>query len=139
MTDTKRYVLRNPEIVKNAVGAILEAGKDWTVTISPPKRSLDQNSFIHSICADIAKSGKEWAGQKRSAEDWKSLIVSAHAIATKQAGEVVPGLEGEFVSIRESTARMSKARASSLIEYAIAWATQNDIELTETKKRGFWE
>jgi hypothetical protein len=40
--------------------------------------------------------------------------------------EVIPGLEGEFVNIRESTAHMSKPRASSLIEYAVAHMAQHE-------------
>lgn len=139
MTDAKRFILRSPQIVRNAVEAVINAPEGWTVTVSPPKRSLDQNAHFHALCHDIAKSGMEWAGKKRTESDWKALLVSAHSVATKDHGEVIPGLEGEFVSIRESTASMSKARASSLIEYTIAFAVSNGVELTETRKRGFWE
>ncbi len=42
---------------------------------------------------------------------------------------MVPGLEGEFVNIRESTALMSVKRGSSLIEYATAYALSNGVTL----------
>jgi len=48
-------------------------------------------------------------------------------------------LEGEFVNIRESSARMSVRRAASLIEYAIAYCASNGIALTETRRGGFME
>jgi hypothetical protein len=40
---------------------------------------------------------------------------------------MVPGLEGEFVNLRESTALMSKARAASLIEYALAFCAMHGV------------
>jgi hypothetical protein len=52
-------------------------------------------------------------------------------VATKEAGEIVPGLEGEFVNIRESTALMSKVRGSSLIEYSQAFLSQYHVKLAE--------
>jgi hypothetical protein len=53
--------------------------------------------------------------------EWKLLLISGHSVATKQGAEMVPGLEGEFLNLRESTAAMSKTRIGSLIEYAEAF------------------
>jgi len=77
------------------------------------------------LCGDIAKECK-WAGKSWTADQWKVLLISGHAVATKQGAEVVPGIEGEFVNMRESTARMTKARATSLIDYAMAFYEQID-------------
>jgi len=98
---------------------------------SKSRRSSDQNAKFHAICADLERSGLPWAGKPRDAAAWKVLLVSGHSIATGQQGEVIPGLESEFVSIRESTASMSKTRGSSLIEYAQEFCARNDI-YTET-------
>lgn len=89
------------------------------VEVKPLTRSLEQNAKFHAICSELA--GTVWAGKPRSADEWKVLLISGHAVATKQAIDVVPGLEGEFINLRESSARMSVARASSLIEYAESW------------------
>jgi hypothetical protein len=94
------------------------------------RRTLDQNAKFHALVDDVARQA-EWAGKKRSPESWKALFISGHSIATKQGGEVLPGLEGEFVAIRESSARMGKRRAASLIEYVTAWAVSNGVELRE--------
>ncbi len=101
--------------------ASIKTGKD---------RSLDQNAKFHAICSDLSKSKIEWAGKRRTAAQWKVLLVSGHAVATKETAEVVPGLEGEFINIRESTALMSVSRGSSLIEYALAFCAQNEVHLT---------
>lgn len=103
------------------VSAVMEAPIGYTVRISQPTRSLDQNTKFHAICGDLEKLKAEWAGRPRNEQEWKVLLVSGHAVATKQGAEVVIGLEGELVSIRESTASMSKPRSSSLIEYAQAF------------------
>lgn len=95
------------------------------------KRSLSQNAIFHALCDDIAKSGFEWAGCRRTAEEWKVLLVCGHAVAAGRPYEIVPGLEGGMVQLRESTAAMSKERSTSLIDYTIAWAASHGIPLSE--------
>lgn len=135
--DKKRYILVSPNVVRNAINAVMEAPNGYSVTISEPNRSLDQNAMFHAICSDIAKSGHLWAGKPRKADEWKVLLVSGHTIATKGDVEIVPGIENEFVNIRESTANMGVRRMSSLIEYSLAWCAKHDIPLTDTRRYGF--
>lgn len=113
--------------------AIMSAPEGWSVKISAPKRTDGQNERFHAICGDIAKSGLMWAGKKRTAAQWKVLLVSAHATATNEGSEMVQGLEGEFVNIRESTALMSVKRGASLIEYSTAFALTNGVRLMAPK------
>jgi hypothetical protein len=101
------------------------------VEFKEPARSLDQNAKFHALCNDLAKSDMEWAGKRRTAAEWKVLLVSGHAIATKEGAEFVPGLEGEFVNLRESTANMGRRRASSLIDYTVAFCAGNDVPMKE--------
>lgn len=136
-SERKRFILINDRVRHNAIAAIMSAAPGSAVTVGPATRSLDQNAMFHAICSDIAKSGREWAGKKRNADEWKVLLVSAHTHATKGDVEIVPGLEGEFVNIRESTARMSVSRAASLITYALAYCDTHGIPLTETRRSGF--
>ena len=103
--------------------------------VRPRTRNLEQNAKFHAICSDMARAGAEWAGKPRTAEQWKVLLVSAHSVATQWGAEIIPGLEGEFVNIRESTALMSKARAASLISYALAYCADKGIPLRERE----WE
>ena len=116
------YILAHHEARRRAMAAVADAPDGYVIKVQPPTRSLDQNAKFHAICSDLA--GVPWAGKPRSAAEWKVLLVSGHAVATKEGAEVVPGLEGEFINIRESTAAMSKKRGASLIEYAQAFASQ---------------
>lgn len=127
----QRFILAHQTARKNAVHAVVSAPDGYMVRIEEPKRSLDQNAKFHAICSDLARSGVPWQGRPRTQDEWKLLLVSAHAVATKQQTEIVPGLEGEFVNLRESTAQMSKSRLSSLIEYAVAFCATYGIELSD--------
>jgi len=112
-----------------ACNRIMEAQEGHVVTIAEPTRNLDQSAKFHAICGDIAKQ-KPFAGQMRKPEQWKVLLVSGHAVATKQGSEMVPGIEGEWCNLRESTAQMSTKRMASLIEYVNAYCAENAIMLS---------
>lgn len=137
--EKQTFVLINDTVRRNAIKAIMDALPDFTASISPPKRSNDQNAKLHAILSDLSRSPLKWAGKHRSIDEWKALVISAHSVATDTKGEVIPGIEGEFVAIRESSASMSVRRASSLIEYLLAFCATNGVELTETRRKGFLE
>lgn len=131
MSEKQRFRLVHDQARQLATAAIWRAPEGWQVEIKPATRSLDQNAMFHSLCDRIAKAGIEWAGEKRTAEEWKALLVSAHAAATQSGFDLVRGIEGEMVQLRESTAQMTKARSSSLIEYTLAWAAARGIHIGE--------
>lgn len=133
------FTLRSPLIRSNAMAAIRTAPDGYRVTIAAPQRSNDQNAKFHAILSDLAASPVKWAGKRRTLEEWKAIVISGHAVATGTAGEVIPGMEGEFVAIRESSARMGVARAASLITYLLAFCDSNGVELIETRKGGFYD
>jgi hypothetical protein len=133
-SERKRHVLRD-KLHAQGVGSIvatLPEPAGWVVTIAPPGRSLSQNDTFHGLCDEIAKARPEWNGLKMTADDWKQMLVLSHAMATDGSGvRLAKDLEGHgLVQLRESTARMSKARATSLIDYVIAWATGQGIAIT---------
>ncbi len=119
----------NPTSRPRIVKAVLDAPDGYYVDIREPTRSLAQNRLFHDLCGDIAKSGFIWMGKPRTAANWKVLLISGHGIVTGQGAEVVAGLEGELVNIRESSASMGIKRANSLIEYTQAFAAMNDVKL----------
>ena len=123
------FILSHPTARQRAQQALQAANDGDKVVISPPTRSGDQNAIFHALCGDIAKSGIEWMGKRRTADEWKVLLVIGHSVATKRCAEIVPGLEGEFVNLRESTASMDKARGSSLIEYTMAFMANHELEV----------
>jgi hypothetical protein len=135
----QRYICYTPEIRANAVAAVtkIQAGpgtKPLVVEIKPLTRTIEQNAKFHAICSDVARQA-EYMGRKLDAGQWKLLFISGHAVAAKQQADMVPGLEGEFLNLRESTAQMPVARMASLIEYIQAWCAQNGIWLGDDRGR----
>ena len=129
----RRKIVLGSETHRKFVGSLVATSPPGcVVTIAPPGRTLDQNALFHSLVGEIAKAKPEWSGIHMDAEDWKALLVCSHAVATKEgSGRLIADLEGHgLVQLRESTARMNKARATSLIDYTIAWATGQDIPIT---------
>lgn len=132
---TRSFILAHSTARQLARQAVEQAPDGYHVIIKEPTRTLDQNSHFHALCEDVAKSGFEWAGKRRTAAQWKVLFVSGHAIATKEGAEIIFGLENEFINIRESTALMSKKRGSSLLEYVLAFCANKGIRIRERDSR----
>lgn len=120
MSDKQLFRLVNVDVRRRAANACMAAPECHIVRIGPPTRNLEQSAKFHAICGDSAKT-RLYCGKELSLNQWKVLYISGHAIATGLGAQVVPGLEGEFCNIRESSASMSVARMSSLIEYAAAY------------------
>ncbi len=109
------------------------AGHRLILEIRPETRSDRQNKLLHALFGDVSKQS-EWMGKRRTPAEWKVLFISGHAVITKSGAELLPGLEGEFVNIRESSAKMGVRRMNSLIEYVMAFAVSNGVELSESKQ-----
>ncbi len=131
MSERRQFVLVHAQARAGAMRAVHEAAEGWVVEIKPPTRTGEQSAKFHALCSDIARSGFSWAGKRRTAEQVKALLVSGHAQATKEGAEIVPGLEGEFINLRESTALMSKRRGASLIEYTLAFCAMHEIPIRD--------
>ena len=117
----------------HAKGYLVASGGPMVLEVRTETRSDRQNRLLHALFADVAAQAL-WMGQKRTPAEWKVLFVSGHSVATKQGAELVPGLEGEFLNLRESTARMGKARMASLLDYVTAWAVEHGVELREAQQ-----
>ena len=131
MTDRQSFILAHQTARQRAVEAVQSAPEGYRVLIAEPKRSDSQADRFYAICTDLAKSGMEWCGKRRSKEDWKVLLLSAHAKATNEHFELTVGLEGEMVNLRESTTSLSVKRGASLIDYAESFCAMNGIKLKE--------
>ena len=123
--DLPRTFVMAHDMARRGVGDFARIVPEGTVvTFSEPTRSDGQSAKFHAICGDLARARVPWMGKPRTAAQWKVLLISGHAVATKEGAELVNGLEGELVNLRESTATMTRRRSSSLIEYAQAFAAQ---------------
>lgn len=100
------------------------------VRLGPPDRLLVQNAKFHAMCGDVARQVK-YMERVLTLAQWKVLFVSAHMIESGEGTDMVPGLTGEYVNLREQTSLMSIRRMASLIEYVASWGTQNNVTFRE--------
>lgn len=134
MTESRVFYLADEQVRRRvAQFAMGDAPAGWRVEFRAPKRSDIQSSKMHAMFGDIAKQHL-YIGRQLTSTQWKTLFISGHAIATGAGADMVPGIEGEFVNIRESSATMSVKRMSSVIEYVSAWSAENNIVWSNEKR-----
>ena len=114
------------ELVKRGL-----AGGPVVVTLGREQRSLSQNAKMWPMLTDVSKQ-VDWYGEKLSPEDWKHVFTAG---LTKQ--RAVPGLEGGFVVLGQSTSKMPKAVFSRLIEIIYAFGAEQNVEWSEPAMRAY--
>lgn len=127
----KRTLILTGEVARKAACRdVLAAPIGSVMTIGPESRTQAQNRLLHPLLTDISEQAL-WMGKERSMLQWKTLMVSGHAVATGSTVEMTVGLEGEVVNLRESTAAMGKRRFASLVEYVLAWGAMNGVKFSD--------
>jgi hypothetical protein len=95
------------------------------------QRTGEQNDKLHALLQDISEQ-KQWAGHWLDVEDWKRLITAAWERANGRQSRIFPSLDGQGIDVvYQRTSRLSKQEMIELIEYATAWAVQNEVKLAE--------
>ncbi|WP_118181260.1 recombination protein NinB [Paraburkholderia phosphatilytica] len=117
---------------EEAAHAFVDAPDGSVFTLAPSTRTIRQNAFLHALFGLIAKQLK-YHGRVFNAIQWKTLLISGHSMATQRGVDLIPGIEGEFVNVRESSAHMGVARMNSLLEYVLAYATTNGVRIPAGK------
>ncbi len=140
MSDKQVFIVHNERIQQNAIAAAkalplpsAPGDRPRVIEIRDLKRNEDQNAKFHAMCGDVATQAR-YMGRKLTLLQWKHLFISAHAVATGVPADMVPGLEGEFVNIRESSADMGVRRMASLIEYVMAWGVTNGVRFNDQRQ-----
>lgn len=108
---------------RRAMEAIASAPEGYTVKVEPPKRSMPQNDRMWALLESVA-SQVVWHGQKLSKEEWKTMFTAA---LKKQ--RVLPGIDGGFVVMGDSTSRMSVSEMSDLQTLIEAFAIEQGVDL----------
>lgn len=91
------------------------------MTISPAKRSTDQNSRFWAMLSDIARAKPE--GRVHTPEAWKALFM--HALGHSVRFEM--GLNGEPFPVGFRSSKLTKGQMSDLMEFMSAWAAERGV------------
>lgn len=134
MAQPRLFLLSDQQARQRAAAWLLNDAPDgWQLLCTPPPMGDNQRARFNAICGDIARSGFVWAGCARPQPDWRVLLISGHKVATGGEAEVITGLEGELIDVRESTTSMPRERGASLISFATAWAVGHGVRLRDTR------
>lgn len=119
-----KFILVHDTARQRAIEAVKSAPDGFSVVIKEPTRSLEQNSLLWSILADVSEQ-VDWYGEKLDAGEWKDVFTAA---LKKQ--KVVKGIDGGFVVCGQSTSRMTKAEFSDLCELIFSFGAQHNVKFS---------
>lgn len=130
--DKQVFYLRSPQIRQNLKTFIdslqLNPDKPLAVTIQEPTRSLDQNSKLWATLRDISEQ-VVWYGRKMDSESWKHVFTAA---LKKQV--TVPGIDGGFVVLGQSTSKMRVGEMRDLIELINAFGAEHGVTFSDESR-----
>lgn len=109
----------------NVLQAIKEAPEGYVVEIKEQTRSLEQNALLWALLRDVARQVK-WYDRRLNVHDWKAMFT-----ASLKKSDVVPGLDGGFVVLGQSTSKMTKKEFSDLCELIYAFGEEHGVKWTE--------
>jgi hypothetical protein len=103
MTNTRATVQIKTKADRNLIARWAAGVPDGTtVEFRAPRRSSDANALMWSLLTQISKQ-LEWAGEKRSAEDWKDLTTAALRGANFVPGMVRPHGRHGYPAARQAS------------------------------------
>lgn len=127
------YFLVDQARKQNAISFIQQLPTDskrpLVVIIQEKTRSLEQNARLWATLRDISEQ-VVWYGRKMDSESWKHVFTAA---LKKQ--ETVPGLNGGFVVLGQSTRKMKVREMSDLIELMNAFGAEHGVRWSEESRQ----
>lgn len=119
------FRLVHAEARRRAMETVLNAPDGYIVAVQEPTRSVDQNALLWALLTDVSEQ-VDWYGQRLTPTDWKNVFS-----ASLKQQRAVPGLDGGFVVLGQSTSRMSKQEFSDLLEIIHAFGFERGVKFRE--------
>lgn len=131
-------ILINPVQATQAWQALYErevkpltmAGHRLRLSVKRETRSSAQNARMWAMLEDVAHQ-VEWHGRKLSKEDWKHIFS-----ASLKKQDAVPGIDGGFVVLGQSTSKMTVREMGDLMELMEAFGAEQGVRFTAPQS---WE
>lgn len=130
----ERFILNSPQIKRNAMQAIAEAGDNYVVSISQPTRSNGQNARLWASLADVANARPE--GRQWTPETWKCAFMHSlgHQIRFAE------GLDGSGpFPIGFSSSKLTVRQMADLITVVQEYGDRHGVKWSEVIKGGFMD
>ncbi|ARJ43279.1 hypothetical protein B1H58_15385 [Pantoea alhagi] len=131
--ETKRFLLRDSRIRQNCIEAIqnlpTNTDRPLQIIIQEDTRSLAQNRMLWACLRDVSQQ-VVWYGKKLDSDSWKNIFS-----ASLKGQETVPGINGGFVVLGQSTSKMRVSEMRDLIELIHAFGTEHNVRFSDESAR----
>lgn len=122
---TQTVILSNPVARSQAHRLVDAAPHGAILAVKEAKRTIDQNSLMWALLSDVSRSKPQ--GRCMTPERWKAAFMQSYGHAVQFEND----LEGRPFPIGHSSSRLSKQEMSELIEFILAWGTENGVQWTD--------
>lgn len=106
------------------IKASLFAGKRLIVEVKEVTRTNEQNARMWAMLTEVSRQ-VVWHGRKLTPEEWKHVFT-----ASLKRQDVVPGLDGGFVVLGQSTSKMGVREMGELMELISAFGAQQGVKFS---------
>lgn len=127
------FVLRDSNIRQHIISTIQQLpanpSKPYQIIIQEDTRSLAQNRMLWSCLNDVS-SQVVWYGRKMDPESWKHVFS-----ASLKKQDTVPGIDGGFVVLGQSTSKMRVSEMRDLITLIHAFGANHNVTFSDESAR----
>lgn len=131
--EKQTFLIRDNRIRQNCIEAIqnLPANTDrpLQIIIQEDTRSLAQNRMLWACLRDVSQQ-VVWYGKKLDSDSWKNIFS-----ASLKGQETVPGINGGFVVLGQSTSKMRVSEMRDLITLIHAFGAEQNVRFTDESAR----
>lgn len=132
MSERQTIALSSKQSRIYAKECIDQVPDDFVCVIRKKTRSLDQNAKLWAMLSDISDQ-VEWYGRRLTSEEWKHVFS-----ASLKKQDVVPGIDGGFVVLGQSTSKMTIPEMRDLIELMNAFGAEKGVRFKENRYEGLY-
>ncbi|MBN7122870.1 hypothetical protein BSU01_14290 [Erwinia billingiae] len=127
------FVLRDSNIRQHIISTIQQLpanpSKPYQIVIQEDTRSLAQNRMLWSCLNDVSRQ-VIWYGRKMDSESWKHVFSAG---LKKQ--DTVPGIDGGFVVLGQSSSKMRVSEMRDLITLIHAFGANHNVTFSDESAR----
>ena len=117
-------------LYQNEVKPLTMAGHRLRLSVKRETRSSAQNARMWAMLEDVARQ-VEWHGRKLSKEDWKHVFS-----ASLKRQDAVPGIDGGFVVLGQSTSKMTVGEMGDLMTLMEAFGAEQGVRFSAPQSWG---
>ena len=131
--EKQTYLIIDNRIRQNCIEAIqnlpTNTDRPLQIIIQEDTRSLAQNRMLWACLRDVSQQ-VVWYGKKLDSDSWKNIFS-----ASLKGQETVPGINGGFVVLGQSTSKMRVSEMRDLIELIHAFGIEHNVRFSDESAR----